>query len=154
MRIRVEDAMTKAVRSCREDESLSCAARLMWDHDIGAVPVLGSDGKLVGIVTDRDLCMAAYFSGERMSSIPVGRVMSKVVFTVEPGQSVEVAEDLMREKQVRRLPVIDGGQVVGMITLGDLARTAKVRRQITGNEVSATLAAIVEPRAAAVSAAA
>ena len=148
MRIKVEDAMTKAVWSCREDESLACAARLMWDHDIGAVPVLGGDGELVGIVTDRDLCMAAYFGGERMSSIPLGRVMSKVVFTVEPGQSVELAEDLMREKQVRRLPVVDGGQVVGMITLGDLARAAKVRRQITGNEVSATFAAIVEPRAA------
>ncbi len=146
----VEDVMTKNVWTCRAGDSLSCAARLMWDHDIGAVPIVSEENKLVGIVTDRDLCMASYFSGERMCSVPLAHAMSKVVYTVESGQRLETAEELMRAKQIRRLPVLDGDRIVGMITLGDLARAMSETRQITPTEVSATLAAIFAPRATSV----
>ncbi len=141
-----ENEMTKSVFTCHPDDPLSTAARLMWDNDIGAVPVLGEEERLVGIVTDRDICMCAYFTGEPLSAIPVAHAMARVVFTVEPGEAVEPAEELMRTKQVRRLPVVEGGKLVGMVTLGDLARAYGARKQITSKEISETLAAVVEPR--------
>jgi CBS domain-containing protein len=144
--MKVQELMTKAVWACRADEPLSAAARLMWEHDIGEVPVLGADEKIVGIVTDRDLCMSAYFTGEPLAAVPVEHAMSKVVFTIEPTQKLDKAEELMRAKQIRRLPVVDAGKLVGMISLGDLARAAQARKAVSPGEVSSTLAAVVEPR--------
>ena len=152
--MKVQEVMTKTVWTCRTDEAMAAAARLMWEHDIGAVPVLDAKGKLVGIVTDRDLCMGVYFTGEPLTAVPVEHAMSKVVFTVEPSQTVDKAEELMRSKQIRRLPVVEGDKLLGMLTLGDLARAAQARKAVTATEVNTTLAAIVEPRLAAVAAAA
>lgn len=146
--MKVEQVMSNTVWTCHAEEPLSCAAKLMWDHDIGAVPVLGADDKLVGIVTDRDLCMAAYFTGERMSSVPVSHAMSKAAFTIGPATRIEAAEDLMRSKQIRRLPVVEAEKLVGMLTLGDLARATKTRGHVAATEITVTLAAILEPRAA------
>lgn len=154
MKVRVQELMTKAVWTCRADEPMSAAARLMWEHDIGAVPVLGEDEKIVGIVTDRDLCMSAYFTGEPLAVVPVERAMSKVVFTIDPTQTVDEAEQLMRSKQIRRLPVADAGKLVGLITLGDLARTAQTRKAVAASDVTATFAAVVEPRRVSAAAAA
>jgi CBS domain-containing protein len=98
--------------------------------------------------------MGAYFSGEPLTAVPVEHAMSKVVFRIEPAQTVEKAEELMRSKRIRRLPVVEGGKLVGMISLGDLARAAQARKAVTASEVNATLAAIVDPRRAAVVAAA
>lgn len=150
----MQEVMTKTVWTCRADDSMAVAARLMWEHDIGAVPVLDAGGKLVGIVTDRDLCMGAYFTGEPLTAVPVEHAMSKVVFRIEPAQTLGKAEELMRSKRIRRLPGVEGDQLVGMITLGDLARAARAHRAVTASEVNATLSAIVEPRRAAVVAAA
>lgn len=149
----VQEVMTKTVWTCRADEAMSTAARLMWEHDIGAVPVLDSEGKLVGIVTDRDLCMGAYFTGEPLTAVPVEHAMSKVVFRTEPAQAIDEVEELMRSKQIRRLPVVEGDKLVGMISLGDLARATQTRKAVTASEVNATLAAIVSPRPAVVAAA-
>lgn len=72
--------------------------------------------------------------------------MSNVVFRIEPAQTIEKAEELMRSKRVRRLPVVEGDKLVGMISVGDIARAAQARKAVSANEVNATLAAIVEPR--------
>jgi CBS domain-containing protein len=146
----VQGVMTKTVWTCRTDEAMSAAARLMWEHDIGAVPVLDAKGKLVGIVTDRDLCMCAYFTGEPLTAVPVEHAMSKAVFRIEPGQTIEKAEELMRSKRIRRLPVVEGDALVGMISVGDIARVAQTRKAVSARDVNATLAAIVEPRLASV----
>ncbi len=90
--------------------------------------------------------MAAYFTGAQLATLPVKDGMSKVVLTIDPSQSVEAAEELMRSSQIRRLPVVDGGKLVGMTSLGDLARAARARKAVSANDVNATLAAIVEPR--------
>lgn len=150
MAMRVEELMTRTVWACRVDEPLSAAARSMWEHDVGALPVMDAEGKLVGIVTDRDVCMAGYFTGEPLASVPVEHAMSKVVFTVEADRSLAAAEQIMTSKQIRRLPVVRDGAVVGMVSLGDLARAARRRRGTTTDEVDATFAAIVEPRPAAI----
>lgn len=149
--MKIRELMAKTVWTCRTHEPMSTVAGLMWEHDIGAVPVLGADGNLAGIVTDRDLCMAAYFTGQPLVNIPVEHAMSKSVFTVSPDQDVAAAEDIMRAKRIRRLPVLEGRKLVGMISLGDLARAAAQRRkEITTDEVDTTFAAILQPRLAAV----
>ncbi len=150
--MKVQEVMTKNVWTCRAGDAMSVAARLMWEHDIGAVPVLGGKGEIAGIVTDRDLCMSAYFRGEPLAAVPVEHAMSKVVFTIEPAQALEKAEELMRSKRIRRLPVVDAGKLVGMLSVGDLARAAQARKAVAASEVNATLAAIVEPRRASVAA--
>jgi CBS domain-containing protein len=148
----VQEVMTKTVWTCRTDEAMSAAARLMWEHDIGALPVLDAAGRLVGIVTDRDLCMSAYFAGEPLTAVPVERGMSKFVSKIEPAQTIEKAEELMRSKRIRRLPVVSGDKLVGMISLADISRAAQTRKAVPVSEVNATLAAIVEPRPASVGA--
>jgi CBS domain-containing protein len=138
--------MTREVFTCRPEEATAAAARLMWEHDIGAVPVVGANGRLVGIVTDRDLCMSAYFTGEPLAAVPIEHAMSKVVFTIDPLADAEEAEALMRAKRVRRLPVVDADELVGMVTLSDLACAAHARKAVAAGDVSATLAAVSEPR--------
>jgi CBS domain-containing protein len=145
----VEQVMSRQVKACGAGDTLSAAAAIMWENDIGAVPVVEEHGRLVGIVTDRDICMAACFSNLPLASLQVGDHMSRQVFSVEPAASVEAAEQLMAEKQVRRLPVVGfEGELVGMITMGDLARAAVAshRREIDPREVAAILSRVVKAR--------
>lgn len=146
--MRVQEIMAKEVWTCRPEEPLSAAAKIMWDHDVGAVPVVDAEARVVGILTDRDLCMSAYFTGSPLASIPATHAMSRKIFAAELGQSIEAAEELMRSKQVHRLPVVDeAGKLVGIVSLSDLARAAL--RGAEGVDVAAvavTLADIVEPR--------
>ena len=148
----VQEVMTKTVWTCRTDEAMSAAARLMWEHDIGAVPVLDASGRLVGIVTDRDVCMSAYFAGQPLTAVPLEQGMSKSVSKIEPAQTIEKAEELMRSKRIRRLPVVEGDKLVGMISLADISLAAQARKAVSVSEVNMTFAAIVEPRLASVGA--
>lgn len=128
--LRVESVMTEAVRSCSPDEPLNAAARQMWEHDCGAVPIVSGDGKLLGIVTDRDLCMAAYTKGLSLAAITVKEVMARHVHTCRPDDSLERAASLMAEGQVRRLPVVDAEhRLVGIVAMADIARSASVLGQ-------------------------
>jgi len=123
--MRIADIMSRPAVTCRPNESLQEAARLMWECDCGAVPVVQDDGAVTGIVTDRDIAMAAYTKGERLRDIRVAEAMSKVVFTVRPETALEDAERLMSDKQIRRLPVVDERKrPIGIISLGDVARSA------------------------------
>ncbi len=145
----VREAMANGVWTSRAHEPLAAAARIMWDHDVGAVPVLDVAGKLAGIITDRDICMAAYFTGKPLGEELVGAHMSTQVFTTTPADRVEAAEEIMRSKQIRRLPVVDtAGQLVGVVSLSDLARAAaeRGRKAVEPSEVLSTLAAIAQPR--------
>jgi CBS-domain-containing membrane protein len=145
----VEEVMSRQAKCCRASDSLAAAARLMWEHDIGAVPVLGSDGKLAGIITDRDICMAAYIANDPLTAMHVAEHMSHRVSTVEPAATVEAAEALMAEKQVRRLPVVGfAGEIVGMVTMGDLARAAVEmrRKDVDARALAATFSRIVKAR--------
>ena len=146
--MQVKELMTTPALSCRMNDSLNLPAQLMWENDCGAVAVVGDDGQLVGIVTDRDICMAAYTRGQAPRDIPVADVMAHGVHSARPEDGLETAERSMAEHQVRRMPVVDGnGTPVGMLTVNDLARyaaTAKGREASRG--VVDTLAAICEPR--------
>lgn len=148
----VGQLMNRTVETCRHEDDLALAASRMWDHDVGCLPVTGADGRVCGMLTDRDICMAAYTQGRPLSAIPVQVAMSKAIFCCGPDDALIEAEELMRSHQVRRLAVVDAaGALVGVISLNDLAREAEREagrkgRQITGEEVSATLAAVCAPR--------
>lgn len=150
--LKIEELMTKEVATCRASETLGEAAQLMWDRDCGAVPVLDDDGSrtVVGMLTDRDICMAAHFRGAPPGAIPVSEAMSNSLRAIGPTASPAEAEEAMRSAKVRRLPVLDDeGQLMGLITLADLARAAAKphgwgRTEVSHDEVARTLKAISE----------
>ena len=115
----VRDVMTSNPRTVSPDDSIRTAARIMKDEDCGVVPVV-ENGRAVGIVTDRDIvirCVAEDGGADR----PVREVASGDVVSVGPDDSTHDAEKVMSERQVRRLPVIEGGRLVGIVSLGDIA---------------------------------
>jgi CBS domain-containing protein len=148
----VGELMISDVETCRTDETLAVAAQKMWERDIGCLAVLGRNGYLAGVVTDRDVCMAGYTQGRPLSEIPVSVAMSRQLHTCRDEDALSEAEEIMRTRQVRRLPVLGShGGLVGMISLTDLVRalerpSERRRRQLSAEEVSATLAAVCEPR--------
>ena len=103
------------------NETASAAARLLSRHNIGALPVVQGK-KLVGIVTDRDLVLRCVAAGTLPDDTPVARVMSQRLVTVSPGDTLQTAAEKMSAEQVRRLPVTEGSELVGMLSLGDLAK--------------------------------
>ncbi|MBL8861310.1 MAG: CBS domain-containing protein [Planctomycetes bacterium] len=121
----VRDLMTHTPAVCTTTDHLTRAAQIMWERDCGAVPVIDATGALAGIVTDRDVCMAAYTQGRALHEISVASIMSKHVFTIGPDATAADALDTMNRKSVRRLPVTDaGGRLVGIVSLADFARAA------------------------------
>lgn len=111
--------MSREVHAVEQATSIESAARMMSSYDVGALPVC-AEGQVVGVVTDRDLVVRHLAEHARHSR--VDQVMTTRVFTVEPDTTIEDAEELMCQHQVRRLPVCHAGRVVGMITQGDIAR--------------------------------
>lgn len=123
--MKVAACMTTQLHTIQPGASLAEAARLMWEHDLGVLPVVDAQGLLVGMLTDRDVCMAAFTSGAPLHVLVVGKHMATTVFALMPDDSLKVAHERMRMHQLRRLPVVDAqGQLVGMLTLMDLARRA------------------------------
>ncbi|WP_116997556.1 CBS domain-containing protein [Desertimonas flava] len=116
----LRDVMTTDLVACPSSASLAEAAQLMRDKDIGTVLVT-TDGTLRGIVTDRDLVVRCLAEAADPSTA-VGNVFSGELVTAQADDSVESAVELMRSRALRRLPVVDGDQAVGIVSLGDLAR--------------------------------
>jgi CBS domain-containing protein len=120
--MQVRDLMNPSVVSITPGESAALAARLLGRHNLGALPVCGDDGGLRGIVTDRDIVLRCVAAEEDPAQVPVRDIMTRNCATVSPGDDPREATRVMADKQVRRLPVLEGGKVVGMVSLGDLAR--------------------------------
>lgn len=116
----VRDVMTPEPITVMSTTSLEQAARRMRDAGIGNVIILDGE-QITGILTDRDIVVRAVAEGWDPGSTPVGEVASRELTTVSPDDSVEAAVNLMRERSVRRLPVVEGGRPVGILSLGDLA---------------------------------
>ncbi len=148
----VEQLMTRNVKTCSANDTLEVAARIMWENNCGVVPIVDQDGRAIGMVTDRDICMAGYTQGLQFWQIPVSIASSKEIFAVHPNDSLQQAEEVMRARQVRRLAVTDdAGKLVGLISLNDLALHIGPRAGDLGtDEVAMTLSAICRhPRAQA-----
>jgi CBS domain-containing protein len=120
--MRVRDAMTPAPASCEPKMSIRAAARLMLEHDCAAVPVIES-GKLIGIITDRDIACRAVALRDDVAAVYVGDCMTRPVIAVDADDAIEKAVDLMEENVVHHLPVIDqNGVLVGIIAQSDIGR--------------------------------
>src|SRR5580765_769635 len=124
--MRVRELMSQPVVSCSIADTLDRPAMLMWDHDCGAIPVVDADGRVTGIVTDRDICMAALFHGRPIREVPVAEVMTTDIATTRPGEDLSDAEHLMSARQVHRLPFVgSSGEPVGMLSVSDIAQAAR-----------------------------
>ncbi len=148
----VNELMTRDVASCGTEDSLSRAAQIMWERDCGCVPVVDDERRVVGMITDRDVCMAGYTSGRRLGDIVVREAMSRSLYTCGPADLLEVAERLMQTIHIRRLPVVDGsGHLLGLLSLNDIARYGQnafgLRCDgLASDAVARTLASVGESR--------
>ena len=128
-RIRCREIMTSNVQTATRGMTLSQVAVMMRDGDMGSIPVV-EDGKLVGIVTDRDIVVRSIADGKDADS-PVGNAMTTEIFSVSPDDFVFEAIRLMGDKQVRRVPVVDrSGALAGIIAMADIALEMEDEREI------------------------
>ena len=141
------DIMTPNVTTCREDADLGTAARIMWERDCGVVPVVDGDGRVVGVLTDRDICIAAATRSQSPGEIRAGELIAKPLDTCSPDDTVEEILRVMQRSKVRRLPVVDrDGRLAGMVSLGDVAVRADGRADPElHDEVFQALRAISQP---------
>jgi CBS domain-containing protein len=120
----VKDAMTSEVKTATPSQSLTDAAKLMKQEDVGSVPVVDGD-RLVGLLTDRDIVVRGIADGSDPNAVQVGAIASRDVVTVRPDDDLDEALRLMAQHQVRRLPVVDDGHLVGVVATADVAVEAK-----------------------------
>lgn len=149
--MKVSEVMTGDVRCCDPEESLGHAARIMWERDCGCVPVVDAERTVRGMLTDRDIAMAAYTQGSRLDEVPIHRVMTRDVRFCRVNEEIESALKTMARAQLRRLPVIDrDGHLAGMLSLADaiqaVSHSAGPRK--VGYTVLETLLAVTRPRGA------
>ena len=119
--MKIRDVMTDRVVRIHPEESVSVAARSLTIHNIGMLPVCGNDGRVCGVVTDRDLVTRCIASGRNPAATPVRDVMSANVVSGVCAMTTEEAARRMGSRQIRRLPVVENGKLCGMVSLGDLA---------------------------------
>ena len=135
--MKLRDIMAHPVVRIHPEESVAVAARIQARYNIGLLPVCGGDGRVCGVVTDRDLVTRCIASGRQPASTQVREVMTTQVVAVRPDMDAAAAAQLMGMQQIRRLPVVENGRLCGMISLGDLAG-----REETGNDAKGALADI------------
>ena len=124
--MKIKELMTSDVKSCGLDTNLAAAAKIMWEEDCGAVPVTDGSGHVVGVITDRDICIAGATRARTEGDIPVREVLSESLYTCAPGDDARTALETMRQRQVRRLPVVDnGGHLTGIVSIHDIAMHAR-----------------------------
>lgn len=149
----VGQIMTREVRTCGLHDSLNAAAQLMWETDCGCIPVVDREGKAIAMITDRDICMAAYTQGQSLRSMLVSSAASHGVVTLRKDDGVDDAEALMQKNKICRVPVVDAnGKPIGIVSMNDLARRAHMTEHHWKNGLSAasilrTLSAVLRPSA-------
>lgn len=119
--MKVRELMSNPVIRIHPEESVAVAARTLARYNIGILPVCGNDGRVCGLVTDRDLVTRCIASGRSASVTPVREVMTTQILSVRPDMDANMAAGIMGRAQVRRLPVLENGRLCGMVSLGDLA---------------------------------
>lgn len=144
--MKVKNLMTPSVSSVFSTQTLNEAARYMWELDCGCLPVSNESEQVIGVITDRDICMAAYTKGLPISDIPVNAAMSKTVYSCCEDDTLEKAEEIMRRHQVRRLPVLDkDNELKGILSINDIALAYEknsARSKIKSEDLATTLSTI------------
>lgn len=140
--MKIKDLMTGEPRTCAPDTTLAAAAAVMLDGDCGSLPVV-ADGKLVGIVTDRDMYIALATRNQRASDLAVRDVMQAPVFTCRPDDDVQTALETMKRHSIRRLPVEGfGGTVMGIVSMNDVVLACGPRKPVRDSDVVSALQGI------------
>jgi CBS domain-containing protein len=151
--MKVKEVMTTDVKRCTPETNLAAAARIMWESDCGAVPVTGERDDVIGIITDRDICIAAATRPRTEGEIPVKEVISKKVYTCAPGDDVRAALETMKARKVRRLPVVEHGRLVGIVSIHDIAVKSRSRSaEVSPDSVLDAFIAITAPAQVSVTA--
>lgn len=150
--MRVREIMCSQVEHGARGMDLASVAMIMWRQDCGIVPILDERKRIIGVITDRDICMAAAIGRRPPDAIMVDEVMSATAHAVRPDTDVRTALAMMRDQQVRRLPVTEAdGRLCGMLSLSDVVLHMRRRRGETTADADATeilrvLHRIVQPR--------
>lgn len=129
--MKVRDVMTDPAIYIDTEATVETAAKLMQQHNIGAVPVVDAQSALKGIVTDRDIVLRNIAIGYDPKTVKVSDIMTTGVASVAPDTDVRTASKLMSNEQIRRLPVVDNGRVVGLVAIGDLAVTGSFTLEVS-----------------------
>jgi CBS domain-containing protein len=123
--MKVQDIMTSDVQCCSPETNLAAAAKMMWDSDCGALPVLNVQSQVMSIITDRDICMAAATKNRSASDITVWETVSGKAHTCHLSDDVHTALDMMKREKIRRLPVVDEDEVLqGIVSMNDFVLLA------------------------------
>jgi CBS domain-containing protein len=132
-----EEIMTRNVKCCRPETSLSEAAAQMWEYDCGALPVVDNENRVMGMITDRDIAIAAATRGRLATDINVGEVMSGNVYSCALNEDINSALKTMSREKVRRLPVIGAnGKLAGILSINDIVLRAGPAKRSQTPDVS------------------
>jgi CBS domain-containing protein len=124
--MKVKEVMTPHAKAIWLTESLADAALMMWETDCGVLPIIKDGQKVIGMITDRDICMASAMRNTTPSAISVEEVMTGEVYGVQADDTVEQALEMMKEHRVRRLPVLnEEGELEGILSMNDIVLNAK-----------------------------
>lgn len=130
--MKVRDVMTSPVVRIHPEESVSVAARALAHYNVGVLAVCGGDGRVCGLVTDRDIVTRCLAAERTPATTAVREVMTGRILSVRPDMDAGAAAQLMGREQVRRLPVMENGRLCGMVSLGDLAGSKECAREAAG----------------------
>jgi CBS domain-containing protein len=148
--MKVQDIMTANVESCGPENDLAAAAMIMWKRDCGSVPVIDGERKVVGMITDRDICMAVSTRNKLATDIKVGEVISGRVYACAPDDRVKDALETMQSAQLRRLPVVDDDGVLhGILSINDVvlhSKKGQSKKHVSFREAMETLKILSEHR--------
>ena len=143
------ELMSHPVVTVHVNDPIKVAAQKMSDYDLGVLPVVNDEGKLAGVITDRDICMAACAQSRPLDELLVNSAMARHAIAVRPDQPLAEVQAVMAKNRIRRLPVVDGANVpIGVISLDDLAtESARPGTRLKQNavDIAKTLAAIARP---------
>lgn len=135
--MKVLDIMTHTAICCGPETNVAAAVEMMWNRNCGMLPVVDADGKLAGIVTDRDICVALGTRNQLAGSVPVRDVATKNVYACGPDEEIHVALQTMAENKVHRLPVVDQeGRVQGVLSMDDILVHADMNKWEACSELS------------------
>jgi CBS domain-containing protein len=123
----IKEVMTRDVRACEPNATVAEAAKVMAQEDVGPIPIV-EDGRLVGIVTDRDIVVRVVAEGRDPKTTTVNEIASTELVTVSPDDDLDEALNRLAERQIRRLPVVEGDRLVGIVAQADIARLGKDKK--------------------------
>jgi CBS domain-containing protein len=144
----VSELMSRQVVTCRPEDALQRVAELMWNRDCGFIVVVDEAQQPAGVLTDRDICMAAWSQGRTLHDIQAGQAMARTVVTCTPDDPLESLHERARQHQLHRIVVVDAdGRLTGVVAIADLSRAAAANKgNSAANELLKTLAAVKRSR--------